>query len=174
MIETFQHHGSDTINACVDGQLPAAEKRVAQQHLVACHSCALRVLSAMQLKAATARAGHCFASTSGVGARLTARLRAELGPVARIHSVSSVAWAALAAGVVLAVSLLGWNQFRNPNTLAGELRDQHLAVLYVDEAPQVISSDRLTVKPWFQGRLPFSFNLPESEMLPPHTTLKRG
>ena len=172
MIETFQHPGPDTINAYVDGQLPADEERDAQQHLVACHSCALRVLSAMQLKAATARAGHCFAPTSEVVARLTARLRAEPGPVARIHSFRPVAWGSLAAAVMLAVSLMGWNQFRHSNTLAAELLDQHLAVLSVDAAPQVISSDRHTVKPWFQGRLPFSFNLPESEALPPDTTLK--
>jgi anti-sigma factor RsiW len=172
MIETFQHPGLDTINAYVDGQLPADEERDAQQHLVACHSCALRVLSAMQLKAATARAGHCFAPTSEVVARLTARLRAEPGPVARIHSFRPVAWGSLAAAVMLAVSLMGWNQFRHSNTLAAELLDQHLAVLSVDAAPQVISSDRHTVKPWFQGRLPFSFNLPESDALPPDTTLK--
>jgi anti-sigma factor RsiW len=172
MIETFQHPGPDTINAYVDGQLPADEERDAQQHLVACHSCALRVLSTTQLKAATARAGDCFAPTSEVVARLTARLRAEPGPVARIHSFRPVAWGSLAAAVMLAVSLMGWNQFRHSNTLAAELLDQHLAVLSVDAAPQVISSDRHTVKPWFQGRLPFSFNLPESEALPPDTTLK--
>ena len=172
MIETFQHPGLDTINAYVDGQLPADEERDAQQHLVACHSCALRVLSTTQLKAATARAGDCFRPTSEVVARLTARLRAEPGPVARIHSFRPVAWGSLAAAVMLAVSLMGWNQFRHSNTLAAELLDQHLAVLSVDAAPQVISSDRHTVKPWFQGRLPFSFNLPESEALPPDTTLK--
>jgi len=36
----------------------------------------------------------------------------------------------------------------------------------------VISTDRHTVKPWFQGRLPFSFNLPDAAALPPDTTLK--
>jgi anti-sigma factor RsiW len=28
------------------------------------------------------------------------------------------------------------------------------------------------VKPWFQGRLPFSFNLPDAVALPPDSTLK--
>src|ERR1700727_704593 len=35
--------------------------------------------------------------------------------------------------------------------------------------PQVISPDRPTVKPLFQGRLPFSFNLPDATALPPDT-----
>jgi len=172
MTQTSQHPGPDTINAYIDGELPADERQYAQQHLLACHSCTLRVLSATQLKAATARAGHCFAPTPEVVARLTARLHAEPVAVARVHSFRPVAWGSLAAAVLLAVSLLGWNQLRHSNTLAAELLDQHLAVLSDSAAPQVISSDRHTVKPWFQGRLPFSFNLPEPDALPPDTILK--
>ena len=50
-----------------------------------------------------------------------------------------------------------------------EVADQHIAALAANAAPEVLSSDRHTVKPWFQGKLPFSFNLPEN--LPADTTL---
>jgi len=50
------------------------------------------------------------------------------------------------------------------------LLDQHLATLSSGAAPEVLSTDRHTVKPWFQGKLPFSFNLPES--LPADMSLK--
>jgi anti-sigma factor RsiW len=53
--------------------------------------------------------------------------------------------------------------------LATEACDQHIAALAMNAPPQVISSDRHTVKPWFQGKLPFSFNLPEN--LPAGTSL---
>jgi anti-sigma factor RsiW len=172
MTQTAEHPGPETINAYIDNELSVDEGLMTQQHLEDCHSCALSALSATQLKAATSRAGHCFAPSPEVLARLTARIHREPGAVTRVRSVRPVAWGALAAAVLLAVSLLGWSQLRRSNTLAAELLDQHLAVLSVDAAPQVISSDRHTVKPWFQGRLPFSFNLPEAEALPPDTTLK--
>ncbi|MBB6145307.1 anti-sigma factor RsiW [Silvibacterium bohemicum] len=47
-----------------------------------------------------------------------------------------------------------------------------MALLSSDSPPEVISSDRHTVKPWFDGKLPFSFNLPDA--FPSGTTLKGG
>jgi anti-sigma factor RsiW len=81
-------------------------------------------------------------------------------------------WIGLAAAILLAVSLVGWQQIHQTNSLSAELLDQHLSTLSSGAAPQVISTDRHTVKPWFQGRLPFSFNLPDAQALPPDTTLK--
>ncbi len=53
--------------------------------------------------------------------------------------------------------------------LVTEVSDQHIATLAANAPPQVLSSERHTVKPWFQGKIPFSFNLPED--LPPGTSL---
>ena len=89
-----------------------------------------------------------------------------------MYSIRPMAWAAIAAAILLAVSLVGWRAVHQTNTLSAELLDQHLATLSSGATPQVISTDRHTVKPWFQGRLPFSFNLPDLEALPPDTTLK--
>jgi anti-sigma factor RsiW len=170
-----EHLDADTINSFIDGELPASEQQNAQQHLNNCHQCALRVLSATQLKAATASAGHRFTPTSEALARMTAQLRSQqpqAKKVAPVYLIRTAVWAALAACILLAVSFLGWRQLHQTNTLAGELLDQHLATLASGATPQVISTDRHTVKPWFQGRLPFSFNLPDAAALPSDTTLK--
>src|SRR6202023_3248050 len=45
--------------------------------------------------------------------------------------------------------------------LYGELADLHVATLASSAPVDVISTDRRTVKPWFQGKIPFTFNLPE-------------
>jgi anti-sigma factor RsiW len=184
------HLTPDQLNAFIDGELPSAEQQGIGQHLATCHACTLRVLSATQLKAATARAGHRFAPPPEALARLTAQLHSqseapqlqpEQKPITRIHSIRPAAirpaaWAALAAAILLTISFLTWRQLRPTDTLAAELAaellDQHLATLSSSATPQVISTDRHTVKPWFQGRLPFSFNLPDTTALPPDTILK--
>jgi anti-sigma factor RsiW len=183
------HLDPDTLSAYIDGELPPADQQRIEQHLATCHACTLRVLSATQLKAATARAGHRYTPPPEALARLTAQLHAqqtkpeqrtqtnqppqsETKKSARIYSMRPAAWAALAAAILLTVSFLGWRQLHQTNTLAAELLDQHLATLSSGATPQVISTDRHTVKPWFQGRLPFSFNLPDASALPPDTTLK--
>jgi anti-sigma factor RsiW len=179
--QPIEHLDPDTLSAFIDGELQTVERQRIEQHLAGCHACTLLVLSAMQLKSATARAGHRFALPPEALARLTAQLRsqhpetkqqAQTKVPARIYSIRPAAWAALAAAVLLMVSLVGWRQLHQTNTLAAELLDQHLATLSSGATPQVISTDRHTVKPWFQGRLPFSFNLPDAAVLPPDTTLK--
>jgi anti-sigma factor RsiW len=174
MTQRIDHLDSATLSAFIDSELPAGEQQEAQEHLSDCRSCALQVLSATQLKAATARAGHRFSPTAETLARLTDKLQSQRQTKkrARIYPIRPVAWAALAAAILLVVSLLGWRQIHQSNTLAAELLDQHLAALASGATPQVISTDRHTVKPWFQGRLPFSFNLPDAVALPPDTTLK--
>ena len=173
-IDSLDHLNPDTISAFIDGELPAGEQQGAQQHLNDCHSCALQVLSVTQLKADTARAGHRYSPTPETLARLTAQLHSQpqTKKTARIYSIRPGAWVALAAAVLLVVSFLGWRQIHQTNSLAAELLDQHLATLGSGATPQVISTDRHTVKPWFQGRLPFSFNLPDAVALPPDTVLK--
>ncbi len=172
MTQAIEHLNPDTLSAFIDGELPDDEQTAIEQHLAGCHSCALRVLSATQLKAATARAGRRFAPSPEALARLTAQLRQQPQATARIHSMRRLTWVGLAAALLLAVSLIGWRQIHQTNSLSAELLDQHLSTLSSGATPQVISTDRHTVKPWFQGRLPFSFNLPDAQALPPDTTLK--
>ena len=176
MTQTTQatgHLNPDQLSAFIDGELSPRESNGIQQHLADCHPCALRVLSATQLKAATARAAQRFAAPPEALARLTARVCVqEPKKITRIYSFRSITWVAVAASLVIAASLVGWRQTREANALSAELLDQHLATLSSGASPEVISTDRHTVKPWFQGKLPFSFSLPDA--LPTDTTLKGG
>ncbi len=161
------------LSAFIDGELSPSELQAIQRHLTECHPCALQVLSAAQLKAVTARASQRFLPPPEVLKRLASQLvPQETTKPARAWSFGHWAWSAIAAVLAIAVSSIVWWQMRQANNLTAELLDQHLAVLSSGASPEIISTDRHTVKPWFQGKLPFSFNLPET--LPPDTTLRGG
>jgi anti-sigma factor RsiW len=143
-LDHLDHLGLETLSTFIDDELPAAKQQEAQLHLNGCHSCALRVLSSTKLKSATQRAGHCFSPTAETLARLTTQLhsQSETKNKARIHSIRPGAWAALAAIVLLVVSILGWRQIHQTHTLAAELLNQHLVTLANGATPQVISTDK--------------------------------
>jgi anti-sigma factor RsiW len=50
--------------------------------------------------------------------------------------------------------------------LLSELADLHVATLASSNPVDVVSTDRHTVKPWFAGKIPFTFNLPELQDSP--------
>lgn len=173
MTQDPNHLSHEELSAFIDQELSPNDSRRLEQHLGACPSCAMRIVSAMQLKAATTRASSRVVAPPDALSRLAGQLRQQPPQkTATIHRFRTWTLGTLAAALVLAISLLGWRQVRQSNNLTAELLDQHLAVLSSGAPPEVISSDRHTVKPWFQGKLPFSFNLPDT--LPVGAMLKGG
>lgn len=55
---------------------------------------------------------------------------------------------------------------RSEQQMMSELADLHVATLASANPVDVISTDRHTVKPWFAGKIPFTFNLPELQDSP--------
>jgi anti-sigma factor RsiW len=165
------HLTPETIGAITDGELFPDDEALAQAHLKQCQPCALRVVEEQRLKAATSRAAKRFPLPAATLARLQAQVKQKPGVPARKFPSRPMTWGAIAAAILVALSLGGVREFHRSEDLTAELLDQHLAVLSDTASPQVLSSDRHTVKPWFQGKLPFSFNLPEPGALPPDTTL---
>ena len=169
-----EHLRPEVIGAIIDGELSPSDEQAAQEHLNECHECALKVIAAGKLKSATSRAGRNFAPSADVLARLTAVARQNPPRPAKVIPMRPVAWSAAAALILVVLLIGGARMLRQSDTLSAELLDQHLATLSDAAAPQVISTDRHTVKPWFQGKLPFSFNIPERNALPQDTALIGG
>lgn len=182
----IDHLSPVTLAAIADGELPPDQLNSANEHLASCPACASQALSQSLLKAATAKAGHRFSPPPGLqdrfaklakqeGAAVTPGRRSALSPdKARFFSYG---WLAACAVIILCFSLLMVQRSENRKEIAAvenralamEASDQHIAALASSAPPQVISTDRHTVKPWFQGKLPFSFNLPDN--LPAGTNL---
>jgi len=163
------HLLQETIGAVVDGELSRKDEVAVQAHLNECHACALKVIAAGHLKSATSRAARSFAPSQEALARLTAMAQQTPPKRATVVPIRTVKWTA-AAMFVLAIAF-GGRMLRQSETLSAEILDEHLATLSDAASPEVLSSDRHTVKPWFQGKLPFSFNIPEQSALPADTAL---
>jgi anti-sigma factor RsiW len=69
--------------------------------------------------------------------------------------------AAAFALTLIVVSFIAWTRHAARQEAMAEFLDLHVATLASTNPVDVVSTDRHTVKPWFQGKLPFTFNLPE-------------
>jgi anti-sigma factor RsiW len=69
---------------------------------------------------------------------------------------------AFATAMIAAIVGIGFwaRHTQRPDVLA-EIADMHVATLASANPVDVVSTDRHTVKPWFEGKLPFTFDLPE-------------
>jgi anti-sigma factor RsiW len=70
---------------------------------------------------------------------------------------------AAAAAILVAGALTSINMGHRTSRahVYSEIADLHVATLASASPVDVISTDRHTVKPWFQGKIPFAFDLPE-------------
>ena len=174
------------LNALADGELSDDQLAEINAHLSQCPACTRDALQQTLLKSSVARAGHRYQPPSHLAAHLTQLARqqnaAENPPQAKLLATRApfrlAGWATACALLLLFACLFVFERRTQQASIASaesaalitEACDQHIAVLAANAPPQVLSSDRHTVKPWFQGKLPFSFNLPEN--LPADTHLE--
>jgi anti-sigma factor RsiW len=136
------------------------ELRTFDSHVRHCPACSPDALSRVQLKRAIHLAGKRFApscSSSGNGCS-----KVWLRKPRRSFRMGWML--AAAAALVLVVGTLTSTYLGNRSgrdQAFSEIADLHVATLASSSPVDVISTDRHTVKPWFQGKIPFAFNLPE-------------
>jgi anti-sigma factor RsiW len=152
------------LDAYVDGELDPGELRVLGEHLRGCSACAVDVLEGVQMKRSVQMAGKRYTASAELRNRIAGKAAKEAAAKPR---KSASLWTVLAVPAlsVLVLSLaVNWYVGRESarrQRVYSELADLHVAALASTSPVDVISTDRHTVKPWFQGKIPFSFNLPE-------------
>ena len=149
------HLNEEQIARVVDGEAD-------EPHLRECAPCAVAALEAMQWKRAVREAAPRYEAPEALRARVASGQAGA--PV--LHwkwlVAASIAMAIIAALVVAHVRAV------EPMR---ELVDMHATLLAGANAVDVISTDRHTVKPWFEGRVPFAVPVPD---LPPPFRLIGG
>jgi anti-sigma factor RsiW len=153
-------HWTAKLETYLDGELSANEMRDLDAHLRSCPSCAADALSQIQSKRAVHSAGKRYSPSTEFRERIRKNIGSEprRSPMRMWLTASSAVALLLIAGFV--TMSVRQEQFRRQQTLS-ELADLHVATLASANPVDVISTDRHTVKPWFQGKIPFTFNLPE-------------
>jgi anti-sigma factor (TIGR02949 family) len=163
----------DQIEAYVDAELPPAAMDAFRLHAKSCAACAASALAATQSKMAVRRAASRYTAPSELRARVIALAKIKGQPAlakperrwtdfGRLTSAHWPRWALTTAAllVVAAGLFVATNRLQESKVFA-EFTDFHVTDLATANPVEVISTDRHTVKPWFQGRIPFTFNLPE-------------
>jgi anti-sigma factor RsiW len=147
------------LDTYLDGEVPEGEMRTFDAHVRSCPSCSADALARVQMKRAIHVAGKRYTPS----AEFRKRMQQKIAAKPQRSFVPRWALAAVAAVILVAGSLTSAYLGSRPgrDQVFSEIADLHVATLASSSPVDVISTDRHTVKPWFQGRIPFAFNLPE-------------
>jgi anti-sigma factor RsiW len=147
------------LDTYLDGELPEQEMRTFDVHVRSCQSCSADAVTRLQMKRSIQGAGKRFTPSADF------RKRVQHSIALKPQRSFLPAWVfAATAAVVLVVGVLTltYSGTRSgQDQVYSEIADLHVATLASSSPVDVISTDRHTVKPWFQGKIPFAFNLPE-------------
>lgn len=148
----------ELVESYLDGELDPSVQAEIEDHLSNCGACAERHARVRQLKLDIRAQAPYYDPPPGLERRVRAALAQAAQSEAKPGSSGAWQWFAIAATFLLACSLaLNLALFRSHrDTLAQAVVSSHVRSLIGTHLLDVPSSDRHTVKPWFNGKLDFS------------------
>jgi anti-sigma factor RsiW len=147
------------LDTYLDGEVSGDEMRSFDAHVRTCPSCSADALTRVQMKRSIQAAGRRYTPSAEFRKRMQQKI------VSRPRRSFGLGWtfAAAATAIIVVGTLtsvyLGTRS--DKDQVFSEIADLHVETLASSSPVDVISTDRHTVKPWFQGKIPFAFNLPE-------------
>lgn len=176
MTEATNHEPwTGKLDAYLDGELDSSQTQELDRHLRECPGCTAEVLRRLQWKRAIHAAGQRY--VPGVSLRERIQKSISTGKPAwwqwrPVFAVSAVVLLLFAAARMVQQEIvqpkrhLAQESKLQGSEIVDELADLHVATLASANPVDVISSDRHNVKPWFAGKIPFTFNLPDLQGSP--------
>jgi anti-sigma factor RsiW len=147
------------LDSYLDGEVPEQEMRTFDAHVRGCQSCSSDALARVQMKRAIHVAGKRYTPSAEFRKRMRQKVMLKPQRSFGLRWMLAAAAAVILGAGTLTSAYLGARPGRDH--VFSEIADLHVATLASSYPVDVISTDRHTVKPWFQGRIPFAFNLPE-------------
>jgi anti-sigma factor RsiW len=168
------------VSAYVDGELPPDRAAGIGEHLTSCAVCSAEYETMLDMIGLLRTQLRRYRAPDVLRARVRAALAstpsapvgdgAEVLPPPRLPLFASwtraASWAAVilvAAGLGGTVSMVVAGRDWQASSTAAEVLSSHVRSLMPDHLTDVRSSDQHNVKPWFNGRLDFSPNVPRLE-----------
>lgn len=140
----------------LDGELPPDQASHIRQHIRECPRCAAEVSVLVSMKRALHAAKYHFSPRASFKRKIQQQVSRR--PNSRWNT--RLVWAFAVLSITLILSVVRLEMPRRTDTFS-EVADLHVNAIASTNPVDVVSTDRHTVKPWFQGRIPFSFNIPE-------------
>ena len=146
----------DKVALYVDDELDQPAQQQFRAHLSGCADCSAAVNAQAEFKKTLRVAGKRFQAPPELHAAVYRLIRPD-------RSVSPWWKWAMVPLCLLLLGVIGFLLYPrySPDPMIAGLVDQHITNLASANPVDVVSSDKHTVKPWYQGRLPFTFNLPD-------------
>jgi anti-sigma factor RsiW len=145
------------LHALADGELDAGNALALEAHVAGCTACAQALEAIRAVKASLASPGLRYAAPPSLRARIEQALAAEAAvdrqPRRRIGAETWVMSGAIGA---LAASLAALAFIPTGASLESQLVDAQARSLEAQHLVDVATSDRHTVKPWFNGKVDFA------------------
>ena len=150
------------VYAYIDGELDLVRSLEVEAHLTGCVSCAREEESLRALRMALGNGALYHEAPVGLEQRVRAAVRnARRAAGGRSFVLQHYGWGGAAAAAVLFLVIIIVRSFLPTGPSSGDLTvqevvDDHLRSLTANHLTDVLSSNRHTVKPWFDGKLNFT------------------
>ncbi len=146
------------LNALMDSETDPVQRTALDSHLAECSSCAVDLEQLYAIRTAIRGGMRYHKAPTALRDRVRFALRGAEYLDREARKPNWRMWGSVAAAFafcLLATTLFFVNQRNQRILVAEELLSAHQRAL-MGQAVDVVSSDQHTVKPWFNGKLPFS------------------
>jgi anti-sigma factor RsiW len=144
------------LHALADGELDAGNALEVEAHMATCGACAAEFEAIQAVKASLKAAPLAYKAPQGLLDRLDAAIAEAEAPPRRQRRVGVETWVLSGSGAAIAASFALMVLIPTGASLQLELVDAQARSLEASHLVDVETSDRHTVKPWFNGKVDFA------------------